>query len=432
MRTKTLLRTRVCWLGQANRTGLLSLFLLASCLDRKQEPGEQEVGVSDGVDEDDATQRRGDDESPSQSAAPGVNCGDYNSCDIEMGCNAGQECILLQGCATPICIASASACSLSCPDPDGCMLRPTYPIELSCDGIVPATPAVVASDDDGPTVEPTPVHSAPPVSETPEPDAGVVGPESETPPPQATSPAQPELPPPSADDSAPPSDAGEQPSDSGLPATETPTEPSPRALACMNVQDNEIESQGLSGVNRILTYGDSSNPDCGQPSTYCLYHSVPGQVCLAGIAAESGPDYACYGASVLLQVGVVDEQGIPVQTWDAASAGVVGVRFTIEGLTSAPHVRVQLGDASFALVAHGGGTNDLSNNGEHVLWFEDFDAPSWSEQPNAVLDHAQLVHLQVHVLTASAESRPYDLCLRDLAWIDAAGQPLSIPTPVLE
>ncbi len=80
---------------------------------------------------------------------PGVNCGDYDSCDLETPCGDGNNCIAFSECGGALCIPADEACELSCPNPDDCALAESYPEQLFCEGKVDANPADDGTDTDG-------------------------------------------------------------------------------------------------------------------------------------------------------------------------------------------------------------------------------------------------------------------------------------------
>ncbi len=75
------------------------------------------------------------------SEPPGIACGDYPECDaLDNMCPAGSDCVRIDGCNAPLCIATDEACALSCPDATECEILESFPLQIGCPGKVPGIP----------------------------------------------------------------------------------------------------------------------------------------------------------------------------------------------------------------------------------------------------------------------------------------------------
>ncbi len=234
-----------------------------------------------------------------------------------------------------------------------------------------------------------------------------------------------------------PGGATAAPGGTGPAATPEPETPSAAAM-CMNTAEGSASIDGLSGATGVYTYGDGT---CVAPTTHCIDDTTPGTLCFRGVAADAQTDYSCYGAGFGIDMAVV-ENSMVTTPWDATAAGVAGLQFTITGLTAtSPALRVQLAQADLpeeAAWVHGSGDSDLKADGDPaVFMFADFGLPSWvigadgshPELAETVMDPTNLKGMQVQVTTQPSMPKEFDFCISNLAWIDAAGNPVAL-TPL--
>ncbi len=196
---------------------------------------------------------------------------------------------------------------------------------------------------------------------------------------------------------------------------------------CRNTASAGVEPLAIDGATWVYTYSDVDASFCKMPTTHCL--SAPkGSVCLYGVAADAGTTYECSGATVSMRMATVDEVGT-ARPWDAASLGIAGVRFVLEG-NDGPDVRVLLTQTDTppgVMFVHGGSTSALQIDGAtHTLTFEQFELPSWTiaeypEYTSARLNPSDLYALHFQVVTVPGLSQDYSFCVSRLEWLDVAG-----------
>lgn len=199
---------------------------------------------------------------------------------------------------------------------------------------------------------------------------------------------------------------------------------------CNNTESETIEVEpGKYGVpNAIQSFGDSK-------TTMCLDVREPATTCLYGLGADSddgmGNEYAYWGSGFSLVLGDTDE----AIGWDAETLGIAGVRYTIAGLVEQAPVRFQVGVASidgvpfdeFPFVEGVDSENDMTDDGIYTVWFSDLAWPSWFELPEGVaedppsFDPSNLDSVGFNFVAAPGETRPYEFCVSDVAWIDEDG-----------
>ncbi len=240
---------------------------------------------------------------------------------------------------------------------------------------------------------------------------------------------------------ATPTTPGSTPATPGSTPSPSATEPATPASMCMNTADGGGAPPMVDGATWIFSYGDSANMACMAPSTHCLDVTQPGKMCLEGVAADAMTGYPCWGAGFGVQMAVADDMGVVTLPWDAAAAGVAGVKLTLTG--SGPALRAQIGvdglpdDATYV---HGGGTADIAIDGmEHVLMFDEFTFPSWTvaadahpELDGVAMDTTKLKGIQFQVPTAIGATAEYSFCVESLAWVDAMGTVVDVVEPVVE
>lgn len=69
----------------------------------------------------------------------GVHCADYAACDALSPCESG-DCVAFPECETALCIPVDEACRQSCPADADCAVLESYPVQIACEGRVPAIP----------------------------------------------------------------------------------------------------------------------------------------------------------------------------------------------------------------------------------------------------------------------------------------------------
>ena len=130
------------------------------------EPADDDTSDDDTMDDDSSGDDVSDDDTADDDTAdddvedppPGVRCADYVPCDLETPCEGGLDCLSLDDCDGAICIATAEACSLSCPVSSECLILDSAPAQLACHdevpgsgepdgGTIPADPPGVSCDE---------------------------------------------------------------------------------------------------------------------------------------------------------------------------------------------------------------------------------------------------------------------------------------------
>jgi hypothetical protein len=198
---------------------------------------------------------------------------------------------------------------------------------------------------------------------------------------------------------------------------------------------------GLDGGRNIFFFGDNTTTGCSQ--------MMMGQACMYGEADTSavGDDmYANWGAGMGLQLAADS-----ANPWDAATLGIMGVKFTVTGWSGRP-VRVQLSqvddpaitDASANYEENGfvwGGTSAMSivADGDTTIMFTDFKLPEWTGVLDAtgakamgqVVDAAMLHSLQFQIANNPPDMPvTYGFCVSNLQWVDSAGTAIPVGVPM--
>ena len=189
----------------------------------------------------------------------------------------------------------------------------------------------------------------------------------------------------------------------------------------------------------VYSYGDGV-------TTHCISPAGMNQVCLEGLGADSDDgmnEYANWGAGIGIQLG--DEGG-----WDATAAGVAAVRFSISGASASAPVRMGItmantgdvdfenqGFADYSGGVSGGDANDLkADEADRVVEFADLRLPQWTDfdgdpdtndQQLYDFDPTSIHSLQFQLVTAPGETRPYDFCISNVAWLDEDGNVVDLP-----
>jgi hypothetical protein len=118
----------------------------------------------------------------------------------------------------------------------------------------------------------------------------------------------------------------------------------------------------------------------------------------------------------------------PYTPWDAAAAGVTGVRFTVENPPVAGGVRAIISVVSD--IEHGfvyqGDTAIIAAGEISGQFAGDFVQPSWGIQ-TLVWDPTQVHALQFQGVTHSDYTQPYEFCISNIQFIDATGTVVDVP-----
>jgi hypothetical protein len=80
----------------------------------------------------------------------GVDCSMHVTCSVEQNsCAAGETCIAIRGCESPVCISTDQACAQTCPTVDDCALLESFPLQIACDGYATGYgPSLIRGDSD--------------------------------------------------------------------------------------------------------------------------------------------------------------------------------------------------------------------------------------------------------------------------------------------
>ena len=195
---------------------------------------------------------------------------------------------------------------------------------------------------------------------------------------------------------------------------------------CSNTKTQWIGASGLrlTPSNAVLAIGDGA-------STFCVSSPQPGKVCFRGTAADAGAQYTGWGTALLVRLDSVDA-GLE-SPFDAQSAGIAGFRFTASGTGDLPTgLRVGVAEVDEPGLPNennpflaGAGIRNLKSDGSAVELFRDMTQPSWTKLPaGTVLDSSRLYALRFQVPASPGRSIDYEVCISDLAWVDASGEPL--------
>jgi hypothetical protein len=167
----------------------------------------------------------------------------------------------------------------------------------------------------------------------------------------------------------------------------------------------------------------------GGGSSSAVVTYTPGKLCMSG-TVDSGANGAGWGAILAVGLVDIDATGTLIAPFDASALGVSQVRFTVEDpplqgvlpqvvqITNAACTQISSSClASFSLDAA------VTDPGTVTARLTDFTQPD-ATHANTSLDQTLITSLQFYVPTLPGMAVPYDFCLRDLAFLGAAGQEL--------
>jgi len=224
---------------------------------------------------------------------------------------------------------------------------------------------------------------------------------------------------------------------SASPPSSPPTEPPagvpdpdptmPTAQQCQSYGDDSVEvtDPALEGVQVAYNFADGV-------ATTCL-QVLPGQVCMRGVTADAGPDYANWGAGLGLLLATIDDAGT-TYPFDAKAFVFTQVGFRISGADGAPAIRPMMTMAddelsnydSNAFVFDGELGYEIKFDGEYVFALEGLQQPVWSnldidgdgaDDQFTPIDVSRLHSLQFAVVSVPGSSYAYDFCISDVHWM---------------
>ena len=166
----------------------------------------------------------------------------------------------------------------------------------------------------------------------------------------------------------------------------------------------------------------------GGTSSAVVKHT-PGKFCMSGVA-DSGPTGAGWG--VLLHLGLSDVAestggAMVVAPFNAPALGIKELRLTLDNPPLAgvlpQATQMQSADCrtipdcirSFSL------TTGIASPGLVTIPLADFTQAD-ADHPRTTLDQTLITGLQFYVPPLPGMATPYDFCLRDVAFLDAAGR----------
>jgi hypothetical protein len=168
----------------------------------------------------------------------------------------------------------------------------------------------------------------------------------------------------------------------------------------------------------------------------CLSPVSPTRLCMSGSTVASGEDYTYWGGGMGLAMSTPADGGFA--PLDAASLGIEGVRFTVEGVRPPFMLRAYLNqvdspyivDPENNFVHNSFLISELSENGVVESLFSNAWPPAWTgldvdedgtPDTNVLFDPTQLNSLQFFVVANMHSGFDFDVCISDVEWIDSAG-----------
>ena len=202
-----------------------------------------------------------------------------------------------------------------------------------------------------------------------------------------------------------------------------------------------IVDTGVPFAQVAYTYGDDV-------STVCIESPEPGTVCAYGMGADSvkgDNQYGNWGAGLGFRLAAEDANGEVIEPFDAASRGIVGLRYNIDffetglsvrvGITRVNTTEVLFENFAFGPIADGVGDEaDVADDTDVTAWFDDMSLASWADldaDPDTVdadlfpFEPSELHSVQLQVITRPGFSSTYDFCVSDFEWFDANGVAVS-------
>ena len=178
----------------------------------------------------------------------------------------------------------------------------------------------------------------------------------------------------------------------------------------------------------VKSTGPITDGVSGGASTAVVRHA-PGRFCMSG-TVDSGADGSGWGA--MLVVGLIERDeatAMVIAPFDASALGVAQIRFSVEDppLSGVLSQIAQLQNADCkqlpdCLMTFARGST-ITNPGTITVPLTDFSRPD-AGHPNTTLDRTLITNLQFYVASLPGMAFNYDFCIRNLAFLDAAGREL--------
>ena len=227
-------------------------------------------------------------------------------------------------------------------------------------------------------------------------------------------------------ESSPPPDQTEESAQPAIP--ESDASASPPDDECLTA----IEAPSIGGSKAVYVAKD-------ERAVVCLDPVTPTQLCMYGSTAASGEDFVYWGGGLGLVMSTSTDGG--VEPFDATSLGIAGVRFTIDGVRPPFMVRAYLNQVDAPeitnpvsnFVQNSFVISELNENGVFALSFANAALPAWtnldvnddgSPDPDVPFDPAFLNSLQFFIAADRYTPFDFEVCISDVQWIDAAGEPV--------
>jgi hypothetical protein len=191
---------------------------------------------------------------------------------------------------------------------------------------------------------------------------------------------------------------------------------------------------GFSGVIGFAAWGDGV-------TSMCL-RQEPGRVCAYGVAVPGGADYSNWGAGFSLTLTPNMDEGR-----DLRDLGIFGVRVGFSQIAGRnvrlmatrandPNLDFPSNYSNNAFYLGGSSPREFITDTQLIAGLGDFTLPSWTmimadgaPATGQMLDPRQVSTLQVTVVNnPNDEVVNYSYCVDDLAFIDAAGAEVPLPT----
>lgn len=231
------------------------------------------------------------------------------------------------------------------------------------------------------------------------------------------------------------------------------------AATCTNTDNNGLDATTAANnfFSAVYGFGDgdaaSANPSTAADpgTTFCLDSPADGQMCMNGLGQNAcgtttttaDCDYHRWGAGIGLNLAMHTDTA--VTAFDAAAAGVTGVKFTLSGVTAPIRVQVTMVDDPATTTSNestgfvlGGGAADITADGTVTAQFSEFTQPPWGctaantanpcgDGVDLAFDPTNLDALQFQVPTIAGATTSYDFCVSDIQLVDAGGNVVTPP-----
>lgn len=194
---------------------------------------------------------------------------------------------------------------------------------------------------------------------------------------------------------------------------------------------------GFNGVLGFAAWGDTV-------TTLCLQQE-PGRICAHGLAGSSGDEYAMWGAGFSITLTPSLSEGRNLN-----ALGIHGVRLGLSQVAGRP-LRVMATQADDprldddhnysdnAFIFGGSSPREFSSSQTPILGLGDFTLPSWTgvvddigtPRVGQAINPRKVSTLQVMVVNNPKDGiANYNFCIDDVAFIDAGGEDVQLPTYV--